>query len=46
MQLLSILSYSKEFICDDAASTRRTFEDLKNLLAEIVADLRSEGMPG
>ncbi len=36
------LSYSK-FICDDAASTRRTFEDLKNLLAEIVADLRSEG---
>lgn len=36
------ISYSK-FICDDASATRRTFEDLKNLLAEITADLRSEG---
>lgn len=36
------ISYSK-FICDDASSTHRTFEDLKNLLAEIVADLRDEG---
>lgn len=36
------ISYSK-FICDDPAATRRTFEDLKNLLAEIVFDLRAEG---
>lgn len=36
------ISYSK-FICDDASGTRRTFEDLKNLLAEIIYDLRSEG---
>lgn len=36
------ISYSK-FICDNAAGTRRTFEDLKNLLAEIVNDLRNEG---
>lgn len=36
------ISYSK-FICDNPADTRRTFEDLKNLLAEIIFDLRSEG---
>lgn len=36
------ISYSK-FICDDPSATRRTFEDLKNLLAEVVADLRAEG---
>lgn len=36
------ISYSK-FICDDATATHRTFEDLKNLLAEIVYDLREEG---
>ncbi|MDE5628220.1 MAG: hypothetical protein K2I69_01520 [Muribaculaceae bacterium] len=36
------ISYSK-FICDNAAGTRRSFEDLKNLLAEIVDDLHSEG---
>lgn len=36
------ISYSK-FICDNANGTRRTFEDLKNLLAEIVDDLRREG---
>lgn len=36
------ISYSK-FICDDAQQTHRTFEDLKNLLAEILSDLRDEG---
>ena len=36
------ISHSK-FICDNAAGTRRTFEDLKNLLAEVVNDLRREG---
>ena len=36
------ISYSK-FICDDSTATRRTFEDLKNLLAEIIYDLRAEG---
>lgn len=36
------ISYSK-FICDNSEGTARTFEDLKNLLAEIVYDLRSEG---
>lgn len=36
------ISYSK-FICDNPSGTRRTFEDLKNLLAEIVYDLREEG---
>lgn len=36
------ISYSK-FICDNSRGTRRTFEDLKNLLAEIVYDLRCEG---
>ena len=36
------ISYSK-FICDNAAAPHRTFEDLKNLLAEIVADMRAEG---
>lgn len=35
------ISYSK-FICDDSRATRRTFEDLKNLLAEIIYDLRRE----
>lgn len=36
------ISYTK-FICDDKDGTRRTFEDLKNLLAEILWQLRSEG---
>lgn len=36
------ISYSK-FICDDSTSTRRTFEDLKNLLGEILHDMRNEG---
>lgn len=36
------ISYSK-FVCDDASAPHRTFEDLKNLLAEIVASLRDEG---
>lgn len=36
------ISYSK-FVCDDTAATHRTFEDLKNLLAEIIYDLRQEG---
>ena len=36
------ISYSK-FICDDASAPHRTFEDLKNLLAEIVDDMRDEG---
>lgn len=36
------ISYSK-FICDNSNGTRRTFEDLKNLLAEIVYDIRNEG---
>ena len=36
------ISYSK-FICDDDAGTHRTFEDLKNLLGEILHDLRNEG---
>ncbi len=36
------ISYSK-FICDDSTETRRTFEDLKNLLATVVRDLRDEG---
>lgn len=36
------ISYSK-FICDNPADTHRTFEDLKNLLAEIIFDLRAEG---
>ncbi len=36
------ISYSK-FVCDDTTSTLRTFEDLKNLLAEIIYDLRSDG---
>lgn len=35
------ISYSK-FICDDSTSTRRTFEDLKNLLGEILHNLRLE----
>lgn len=36
------ISHSR-FICDDSTATRRTFEDLKNLLAEVVAGLRAEG---
>lgn len=36
------LSYNK-FICDDSTAPGRTFEDLKNLLGEVVASLRSEG---
>lgn len=36
------ISHSK-FICDDSTATGRTFEDLKNLLAEVVADLRAQG---
>lgn len=36
------ISYSK-FICDDARATRRTFDDLRELLIEIVDDLRNEG---
>jgi len=36
------ISYGK-FICDNANGVRRTFEDLKNLLAEVVNDLRNQG---
>lgn len=36
------ISYGK-FICDDDTQTRRTQEDLKNLLAEVLSKLRSEG---
>ena len=36
------ISYSK-FVCDDTTATLRTFEDLKNLLAEIIFDLRKQG---
>jgi len=36
------ISYSK-FICDNPAATRRTFEDLKNLLGEILHGLRADG---
>lgn len=36
------ISYSK-FICDDASAPRRTFEDLKNLLAEVLFSLREQG---
>ena len=36
------ISYSK-FICDDRDATRRRFEDLKNLLAEVVYAMRAEG---
>ena len=36
------ISYSK-FVCDDPNDTRRTFEDLKNLLGEILHDMRHEG---
>ncbi len=36
------LSYSK-FICDSSTGVRRTFEDLKNLLGEVIADLRKQG---
>ena len=36
------ISYSK-FICDDAMATHRTFEDLKNLLAEVLKDMHDQG---
>lgn len=36
------ISYSK-FICDDPSATRRRFEDLKNLLAEVIFAMRAEG---
>lgn len=36
------ISYSK-FVCDNPDSTGRTFEDLKNLLAEIIYELRAQG---
>ena len=36
------ISYSK-FICDDASAPHRTFEDLKNLLAEVLYKLREDG---
>lgn len=36
------ISYGK-FICDDGAQPRRTQEDLKNLLAEVLCRLRAEG---
>ena len=36
------ISHSK-FICDNPRATRRPFEDLKNLLAEIIFTLRCEG---
>lgn len=35
------ISYSK-FICDNENDTHRTFEDLKNLLGEILHDMRNE----
>lgn len=36
------ISYSK-YICDNPDGVRRTFDDLKGLLAEIVYDLHAEG---
>lgn len=36
------ISYSK-FICDDTSAPHRTFEDLKNLLAEVLYDMRRQG---
>lgn len=36
------ISYSK-FICDDVSAPHRTFEDLKNLLAEVLLNLRQQG---
>lgn len=36
------ISYSK-FVCDDASAPHRTFEDLKNLLAEVLYKLREQG---
>lgn len=36
------ISYSK-FICDDPTKPHRTFEDLKNLLAEVLYDMRQKG---
>lgn len=36
------ISYNK-FICDDSTGTRRTFEDLKNMLAIVVEDMHRQG---
>lgn len=36
------ISHSK-FVCDDPSDVRRTAEDLKNLLAEVINGLRQEG---
>ena len=36
------ISYSK-FICDDSTAPHRHFEDLKNLLAEVLKDMRDRG---
>ncbi len=36
------ISYAK-FVCDDSTGVRRTHEDLKNLLGEILASLRRNG---
>ena len=36
------ISYRK-FICDNSRGTRRSFDDLSALLAEIIGDLRAEG---
>ena len=36
------ISYAK-FVCDDSMGVRRTHEDLKNLLGEILAALRRDG---
>lgn len=36
------ISYSK-FVCDDPSQPHRTFEDLKNLLAEVLDDMRRQG---
>ena len=37
------ISYSK-FVCDDSTQTRRSQEDLKNMLARVLIDLKEEGM--
>lgn len=37
------ISYSK-FVCYDPSQPHRTFEDLKNLLAEVLYDMRAEGL--
>ncbi len=36
------ISHSK-FVCDDASAPHRTFEDLKNLLGEVLYDMREQG---